>query len=78
MAEEFQPWKLEARGKTFEPALKSMPDHMGHAYEKRVYAPSRTPLSPEESGLESRRRTEPAEPGDQQVRADLVGRNGWL
>jgi hypothetical protein len=43
--EEFNPWKLEARGKTFIPPLKSpMPTH-GTAYKKRIYSPNRI-LSP--------------------------------
>ena len=40
--EEFNPWKLEARGKTFIPPLKSpwfLP--MAPAYKKRVYSPNR-------------------------------------
>ena len=39
--EEFNPWKLEARGKTFIPPLKSpVPPH-GMAYKKRIYSPNR-------------------------------------
>ena len=39
--EEFNPWKLEARGQTFVPPLKSpLPPH-GTAYKKRIYSPNR-------------------------------------
>jgi molybdopterin guanine dinucleotide-containing S/N-oxide reductase-like protein len=39
--EEFNPWKFEARGKTFVPPLKSMVPPLGTAYKKRVYSPNR-------------------------------------
>ena len=32
--EEFKPWKIKARGKVFEPRLKSMPVPFGYGYEK--------------------------------------------
>ena len=39
--EEFNPWKFEARGKTFVPPLKSpVPPH-GNAYKKRINSPNR-------------------------------------
>jgi anaerobic selenocysteine-containing dehydrogenase len=39
--EEFNPWKYEARGKTFVPPLKApVPPH-GIAYKKRIYSPNR-------------------------------------
>jgi trimethylamine-N-oxide reductase (cytochrome c) len=37
----FNSWKMEARGKTFEPALKSQPPGFGMGYKKRVYSPNR-------------------------------------
>ncbi len=38
---DFNPWKYEARGKTFEPPMKApVPTH-GLAYKKRVYSPNR-------------------------------------
>jgi anaerobic selenocysteine-containing dehydrogenase len=38
---EFNPWKLEARGKSFEPPLKvAVPPH-GIGYKKRIYSPNR-------------------------------------
>ena len=37
----FSPWKMEARGKTFEPAYKSQPPAFGVGYKKRVYSPNR-------------------------------------
>ncbi|MBN1177011.1 MAG: molybdopterin-dependent oxidoreductase, partial [Dehalococcoidales bacterium] len=39
--EEFRPWKLEARGRTFEPPLKTTVPPHGIAYKKRVYSPNR-------------------------------------
>ena len=39
--EEFRPWKLEARGKVFEPPMKSMITPFGVGYKKRVYSPNR-------------------------------------
>jgi trimethylamine-N-oxide reductase (cytochrome c) len=38
---EFNPWKMEARGQTFEPGLKTMIPPFGLAYKKRVYSPNR-------------------------------------
>ncbi|MBP1707330.1 MAG: molybdopterin oxidoreductase [Chloroflexi bacterium] len=39
--EEFDPWKIEARGKSFEPKLKSLLDPLALAYKKRVYSANR-------------------------------------
>ena len=39
--EEFRPWKIEARGKAFEPPLKSLPVPFGTGYKKRVQSPNR-------------------------------------
>jgi anaerobic selenocysteine-containing dehydrogenase len=37
----FNPWKMEARGKGFEPLFKSQPPAFGIGYKKRVYSPNR-------------------------------------
>lgn len=34
--EEFKPWKIEARGKSFEPCMKSLIDPLALAYKKHV------------------------------------------
>jgi len=39
--EEFKPWRLEARGKVFEPPMKSLITPFGIGYKKRVYSPNR-------------------------------------
>ena len=39
--EHFKPWKMNARGKTFEPRLKSLIPPFSLAYKKRVYSPNR-------------------------------------
>ncbi|MFC1868556.1 molybdopterin-dependent oxidoreductase [Thermodesulfobacteriota bacterium] len=39
--EEYGPWKIEARGQTFEPAKKSLLPPLSLAYKKRVYSPNR-------------------------------------
>ena len=39
--EEFGPWKIEARGKTFEPCMKSVIGPITLAYKKRIYSPNR-------------------------------------
>ena len=39
--EEYKPWKIEARGKTFEPTSKSLLAPFGPVYKKRVYSPNR-------------------------------------
>ena len=39
--ESFNPWKMEARGKTFEPRMKTLPSPLGLSYKKRVYSPNR-------------------------------------
>jgi trimethylamine-N-oxide reductase (cytochrome c) len=38
---EFNLWKMEARGQTFEPTLKTLLPPFGLAYKKRVYSPNR-------------------------------------
>ena len=38
---EFKPWKIEARGKSFEPSMRSLLDPLALAYKKRVYSPGR-------------------------------------
>jgi len=40
--EEIGPWKIEARGKTFEPLMKSLPSYFALAYKKRAQSPNRT------------------------------------
>jgi hypothetical protein len=39
--EEFNAWKIEARGKTFEPPMKGVVGPIGLAYKKRVYSKNR-------------------------------------
>jgi len=39
--EEFRPWKIEARGKVFQPTMKSLIPPFSLAYKKRVYSPNR-------------------------------------
>lgn len=39
--EEFKPWKIEARGKSFEPRMKTLLDPLALAYKKRVYSAHR-------------------------------------
>ena len=39
--EEFNPWKIEARGKVFEPSMKSLIPPLSLAYKKRTYSPNR-------------------------------------
>jgi anaerobic selenocysteine-containing dehydrogenase len=38
---QFNPWKIEAHGKTFEPGMRSLPSTFGLAYKKRVFSPNR-------------------------------------
>ena len=39
--EEFNPWKIEARGKVFEPGMKTLIPPYSLAYKKRIYSPNR-------------------------------------
>ena len=39
--EEFNPWKIEARGQVFEPSMKSLIPPFSLAYKKRAYSPNR-------------------------------------
>jgi len=39
--EQFNPWKMKARGKTFEPGMKILLPPYGLAYKKRIYSPNR-------------------------------------
>ncbi|ATW26807.1 molybdopterin-dependent oxidoreductase [Candidatus Formimonas warabiya] len=41
--EEMKPWKLKARGKVFEPTMKSLLPPFSMVYKKRVYSPNRIP-----------------------------------
>src|SRR3990170_3728798 len=38
---EFRPWKIEARGKVYEPPMKTLPPPLALAYKKRVYSANR-------------------------------------
>jgi anaerobic selenocysteine-containing dehydrogenase len=38
---QFNPWKMEAHGQTFEPGMKTLPSPFALAYKKRVYSPDR-------------------------------------
>ena len=38
---QFNPWTIEAGGKTFEPKMKALPPAFGVGYKKRVYSPNR-------------------------------------
>jgi len=40
--EEFRPWKIEARGSSFEPTMKTLLPPYALAYKNRVYSPNRT------------------------------------
>ena len=46
--EEFRPWKIEARGKTFDVPLKTTINPFGLGYKKSIYSPNRIPLSAED------------------------------
>ena len=37
--EEFNPWKIEARGQTFEPTLKTLIPPFSLAYKNRIFSP---------------------------------------
>ena len=39
--EAFNPWKIEARGKVFQPTMKSLLPPFSLGYKKRVYSPNR-------------------------------------
>ena len=39
--EEFNPWKMEARGKVFEPPIKSLIPPLSLGYKNRVFSPNR-------------------------------------
>lgn len=41
--EDMRPWKIEARGKVFEPTMKSLLPPFSIAYKKRTYSPNRIP-----------------------------------
>ena len=38
---DFNPWKMEARGQVFEPTMKTLLPPFSMAYKKRVYSPNR-------------------------------------
>ncbi len=50
---EFNPWKMEIRGKVLEPGMKALPPPFSLAYKKRVYSPNRVPYPLKRSRLVS-------------------------
>ena len=68
------PWKMEVRGSTFEPSMKTLIPPYSIAYKKRVYSPARVRYPMKRVDWDPQRRTQPAEPGQEQVRAHLLGR----
>ena len=58
--EEFRPWKIEARGKTFEPPMKTLTSPLAASYKKRIYSPNRVlyPLKRVDFDPEGERNTE--------------------
>ncbi len=71
--EEFRPWKLEARGKVFDPGMKSLITPFSIGYKKRVYSPNRILISLKESGLGPQWREKSSEPGYKQICQDFLG-----
>ena len=70
---DFNAWKIEARGKTFEPPMKGVVGPIGLAYKKRVYSKNRVRYPLETRRLGPQRRAEHAEQGHKRLRAHLVG-----
>ncbi len=76
------PWKMEVRGSTFEPSMKTLIPPYSIAYKKRVYSPARIryPMKRVDWDPERRPRLhrpgrpEHPEPRQEQVRAHLLGR----
>ena len=69
---------MEAHGQIFEPMMKSLAPPFSLAYKNRVYSPNRIlyPLKRvdwDPKGARSGGRAQHAEPGNEQVRPDLLG-----
>ena len=70
----FNAWKMEKNGKTFEPLLKAAPSPWSLAYKKRTYSPNRIKYPLKRVDWDPEGERQPAEPGQEQVRAHLLGR----
>ena len=73
--EHYKPWKIEARGKTFQPTSASALAPFGVAYKKRVQSPNRIlyPLKRVDWDPDGERN--PQNRGNSKYRADLLGRS---
>ncbi len=80
--EEFRPWKIEARGKTFHAPLKTTISPMGLGYKKGIYSPNRIPYplkrvdwDPQGApGFYRPGWAQHSEPRQESLREDLLGR----
>ncbi len=72
--EEFNPWKFEARGKTFIPPLKAMVPPHGTAYKKRIYSPNRILYPLKRVDWDPNGERNPQNRGEEQICAHLLGR----
>ena len=70
---DLNPWKMTVRGSTFEPSLKTLLPPYSIAYKKRVYSPARMRYPMKRVGLGPQGGAQSAKPGQEQVRADLLG-----
>ena len=68
------PWKMEVRGQHVRAEHEDAHPAVFHRLQEARLLAGPRPLSPEEGGLGPQRRAQPAEPGQEQVRAHLLGR----
>ena len=71
--EDLNAWKIEARGKTFEPGFKTLISPLSLCYKKRVYSKNRIPYPDAPRGLGPERRAQPAEPRHERATCASAG-----
>ena len=71
---DLNPWKMEVRGKTFEPSMKTLMPPVQHRLQEARVLAGPHPLPHDARRLRPQRRAQPAEPRREQVQAHLLGR----
>jgi hypothetical protein len=71
---DFNTWKMEARGKTFEPPMKGVVGPIGFAYKKRVCSKNRVHYPLKRTDWDTKGERNTPEQGQESLCAHLLGR----
>ena len=69
------PWKIEARGKTFEPGMKTLIPPFSLGYKKRVYSPNRILYPLKRVDWDPKARRNPENRGNSKLHQNFLGRS---